>query len=190
MDDNTQWLIIGGLIGVIIGGIIQGGITNYTNMILLQTQQKSELKTLANEFMNDLNFIEKAESDFENFISNPKSEFNDPNSPRYHSTLSWQDPIYPSWGMYYSNRQDISKFDANLTKKLISFYGMVLTAESQREQYNNYDTLFPREKNDSYLEKNRIQNLKRIFNNMAGNINQSRSMIPQLRIDLQNVANS
>jgi hypothetical protein len=62
-----------------------------------------------------------SEKEFENYKSNPTSPYNDPKSPRYHSTLSWQDPIYPSWGMYYSNRQDLSKFDSNLSKKLIAF---------------------------------------------------------------------
>ncbi|MCK9581367.1 MAG: hypothetical protein M0Q92_13090 [Methanoregula sp.] len=179
MDENTIWLIaatvIAALIGAIVGAMISGWMTDNTNMKILQIQQKNELKALANEFLNDLNFIEMSEKEFENYKSNPTSPYNDPKSPRYHSTLSWQDPIYPSWGMYYSNRQDLSKFDSNLSKKLIAFYGLVLTAESQREQYNNYDTLYPRDKNDSYLEENRKSNLLRIFNNMENNIIQSRS---------------
>jgi hypothetical protein len=97
--------------------------------------------------------------------------------------------------MYYSNRQDISKFDANLSKNLISFYGLVLTAESEREQYNNYDSELLRNKYllvnyEPSIEENHLQNQLRIFNNMADNINKSRPMIFQLKKDLQNVVNS
>lgn len=194
MDENTYWLIIGGTIGAIIGalfgGIIQGWITDYNNMKILHIQQNNEVKTLAVEFLNDLNFIETAESNFEDFIYNPQSDYNNLNSPRYHATIAWQDPIYPTWGMYYSNRQDISKFYPELSKELILFYGLVLTAESEREQYNNYDKLFPRDEKDNFLEENRKQNLIRIFNNMKGNINKSRPMIAQLRIKLEKISNS
>lgn len=198
MKEDNKWLLITaiiGVLGVLLGAYITGLMNEKSNVEILRNQQQNERKTLANEYLNDLNYIERAESNFENYLFDPNSSFNDPKSPTYHRTISWQDPIYPSWGMYHSNRQDISKFDANLSKNLISFYGLVLTAESERQQYNNYDSELLKnkyliDKYESSLEENHLQNQLRIFNNMADNINKSRPMISQLRIDLQNVANS
>ena len=154
-----------------------------------QTSQQ-EQKFLAREYLNDINFVEFAVSNFEDYIYNPASLFNNQSSNYYHRAIWWQDPIYPPWGMYYSNREDLAKFDNNLSKNLILFYGMTLTAESQREEYNNYDKLFPRDQSDPFLEGNRDQNLRRIWTNMALNINSSRSLIPQLKQDLQKIADS
>jgi len=194
MDENTLWLIVGGVIGAILGAVIGGVFTFYStdlnNMKLIQIQNKNEIKALANEYLNDLDFIENAQKDFEHFIQDPNSDFNNPQSPRYHSTIAWQDPIYPTWGMYHSNRQEIGKFDPNLAKKMITFYGLVLNAEAQRLQYNDYDKLYPRDLNDQYLEENRKSNLLRIFTNMERNINQSRPMISEIRRELEIVANS
>jgi len=194
IDVNTKWIIvatiIASFIGAFIGAAITGWYNDFSNKEIMQKQQKNEIKTLANEYLNDITFIDNAESNFEDYIFNPNSSFNDKNTRYYHSTIWWQDPIYPQWGMYYSNRQDIAKFESNVSRELIIFYGMVLTAESQREQYNNYDKLYERNVSDLGLEQNREQNLVRIFSSMAQNINKSRSQIQQIRTDLQNITNS
>jgi len=195
IDINTRGLIkitlvsaiVGALIGAVLGGLINGFVADYYNKDTLQMQQKNDLKILANEFLNDIAFVDYSESTFEDYRFNPSSDFNNPNSSFYKQFIKWEDPIYPQWGMYYSNRQDLNKFNVNLSRKLVDFYSKVLTAESQRDEFNNYDTLFPIDQNNLMLRDNRNNNLKRIWNNMAGNINSSRSSILSLRSDLQHI---
>jgi len=68
------------------------------------------------------------------------------------------------------------------------------TAESEREQYNNYVSELLKNKYlldyEPSIEENHLQNQLRIFNNMADNINKSRPMISQLKKDQQNAVNS
>lgn len=143
-------------------------------------QNQKELKTIANGYLSDIAYVDYSLSTFEN------SYFNKPDE----RGLKWEDPIYPDWGLYYSNRQDIGKFGKNISQKMYNFYNIVLTAEFQRKQFNNYDNEFPINFSDSWQKENRMKNLNRIYTNMAGNINESRRQLNELRTDLLSFVNS
>jgi hypothetical protein len=83
--------------------------------------------------------------DYVNLTINAYLEtFNTPGSPWYHVPPSYYSkPLYPDWGLYYSNRQDISKFNPDLATSMYDFYYKILTVESDRMQYNDYENLHP-----------------------------------------------
>lgn len=79
--------------------------------------KSSELKSLSNGYISDLDFVNRS-------LSATLSTYNDPNSPDYNKPTKIVTEIYPNWGLYYSNRQDIQKFDPELSSEIYEFYSV------------------------------------------------------------------
>jgi hypothetical protein len=52
------------------------------------------------------------------------------------------DNFYPAYGLYYSNRADISKFDPQTSASLYRFYYHLLRADDQRKMFSDFDTVY------------------------------------------------
>jgi len=98
--------------------------------------QKTERSNLAKGYLIDVEYVNKT-------INNYIMTFNDPNNPDKGQPQNFIIPLYPDWGLYYSNRQDISKFPPQLSNDTYYFYNKILLAEFARKEFNNYENLHP-----------------------------------------------
>lgn len=172
------------LIALLISGILLPVCVSYLTFQYTSTQNtKNEQKHLATEFYYDIDYVELQESLFEDTLNDPGIDYNNPGSPFFNETFNWVSPLYPDWGMYYSNRQDINKFRPDVACNLSMFYQDVLTAETERQTYMYYDKMVERDPSDAALEENRDSVLHALFEDMRGNINSSRQRIPELKTE-------
>jgi len=144
---------------------------------------QNEKKQVAKMFLADIEYEEK---NFEGILD---ATF-DVNNPDYMTCVNIIQPIYPEWGFWHSNRQDISKFDINLQNKLISFYQVVLTAEDARNVYNNFDINYPVDPNDSKVVQNRLITKHSVCNSIFNSIVAAKNKTPELKKELSIIANS
>lgn len=125
---------------IIIGSILLIGVPLLVSYLFFNYQYSqttlSEQKNLANGYISDLENVNRT---LEPLIR----KLDDPQDPDYHKPQFITVSLYPSWGLYYSNRQDIQKFDKTVSVELYDFYYELLTAEDARIFFNNYDTLYP-----------------------------------------------
>ena len=179
------------LIALFISGIILPVCVSYLTFQYTSAQNtKNEQKHLANEFYYDIDYVELQESLFENSLNDPTMDYSNPDSPFFNETFVWITPLYPDWGMYYSNRQDINKFSPALSSSLSIFYQDVLTAETERQIYMYYDKMVERDPNDTALEENRATMLHDLFDDMREQVNSTRQRIPELKQQLADIASS
>jgi hypothetical protein len=174
------FLIILAVIGSVIGsGVVQSVLTYQT--------QKSEQINLAKGYLMDIDYINRT-------INGYLEIYNTPGSPWYHIPPAYYArPFYPDWGLYYSNRQDISKFDPDLSKSMYDFYYKILTAEDDRKQYNDYETLHPL--NPNYPldpQRENISLAKSVFNQEIWAVidDVHTYTIPNLKTELNRIINS
>jgi len=126
--------ILMGLIVVIIIPII---VSYFTFNYQYSHTGAGERKNLANGILNDLEYVNQT-------LSFQLSQIDDPNSPDYHKNpVVIPVNLYPTWGLYYVNKQDIAKFNPQLSAELYDFYYTILKAEDARITFNNYETLYP-----------------------------------------------
>jgi hypothetical protein len=92
---------------------------------VLATSLDKERKSLANGYLSDLDQVNQSMWGFLCQVYNK-------DDPDYGKLTYWTLPLYPEWGLYYSNRQEISKFDPSLSKDMYDFYYLVLSAEYLR----------------------------------------------------------
>jgi hypothetical protein len=146
----------------------------------------AERKNLAIGLLSDIEYVNQT-------LAFQLSQIDDPNSPDYHKNpVMVTMNLYPTWGLYYSNRQDIVKFNQPLSSDLYNFYFQILTAEEQRIIFNNYDTIFPI--NPSGNLTIQYENRNKVRSSMwTGQYNRMRDcyyvQIPKLKAELQKIQN-
>lgn len=147
--DTTPWAekkwpaIILILLAVIGTGVVQTIISQHeidqTQKQINQTQ-KQELINLAKGYLIDIENVNKT-------ITAYRYEFNNPDNPDHNKPQEFINPLYPSWGLYHSTKQEISKFPPKLSNHMYYFYNQILIAENARMEFNNYKSLHPLDPN-------------------------------------------
>jgi hypothetical protein len=125
----------------------------------------NDRKNLANGYISDLENVNRT-------LGGIISDLDNPNNPDYHKYLTKiTNYLYPPWGLYYSNRQDIQKFDSKTSSDLYDFYNKLLLAEQGRILYNDYESLHPYipDRNGT-IPLLQIQNTAEVKTNMANGI--------------------
>jgi hypothetical protein len=145
-----------------------------------------ERKNLANGYISDLENVNRT-------LDQVIADLENPNNPDYHKNpVRISESLYPSWGLYYSNRQDIQKFDSKLSSELYDFYNELLIAEDGRIFMNNFYTLNPINPDTSLeLQENYKQVRLSAFNLVYNKIHDCYdNKLPQLIIELKTVRDS
>ncbi|MHB8164211.1 MAG: hypothetical protein ACYDDV_07645 [Methanoregula sp.] len=178
------------LVLLIITAIISGLISVIFSIVLFNyqfsTTTLTERKNLANGYLSD---IENVNGSLGGFIT----EYSIPTITKVKPMSKWGNSFYPEWGLYYSNRQDISKFDPELSKDLYEFYYILLNAEFCRQEFNNYDQTHPKDPDQpiEQYKQNSGENKEKLFNNMNNLVVECYTIrIPNLITKLKSVANS
>ena len=148
--------------------------------------EKSEQINLAKGYLFDVESVNIT-------ISSYIEQFNDTSSPDYQKAQKYITPLYPSWGLYHSNRQDISRFPTNLSNNMYYFYNRILIAENARLEFNNYETLHPISPNaplnqqTQNINDTKMKLFKAYFEIITDLYNYT---IPNLKKDLNDMLNS
>lgn len=170
------------LISITLSAIISFALF-YTQFSLTK---ESEKKVIANGYLSDIESVNTSLFNFKNDYSTPTLSGELPMS-------KWIPPLYPEWGLYYSNRQEISKLDPELSKELYDFYNLLLMAELSKDEFNNFDSRHPKgefQSTEEYLQNTHEIKMK-IFTTMINLVNECYDYrIPYLRARLTKVINS
>jgi hypothetical protein len=181
IKDLGTGLILLVIVPIIVSAIVSAWSFNYQ----FTNTMKNEQKNLANGYISDLEYVNRS-------ISALNKTFNDPANPDYHKRTKIVTPLYPSWGLYYSNRQDIQKFDPELSSDMYEFYSWILQAEDNRVQYNSFDSQYPLESEivTPELLQNRQEQKEKLFDSMIDNIKRCDDYLPALLTGIKNVRDS
>jgi len=164
------------LIAAIISAVISVAVFSYQSYLT----QKSEQRSLATGYLLE---IENVGPPLVKFIA-----FNASMSATDFRPVVPMDNFYPAYGLYYSNRADISKFDPQTSASLYRFYYHLLRADDQRKMFSDFDTVYA-VKNGNPGDPAANGTLKKeIYLHMVDDLNQSVTEIPQLKLQLQNYA--
>jgi hypothetical protein len=98
------------------------------------------------------------------------------------------DNFYPAYGLYYSNRADISKFDSETSASLYRFYYHLLRADDQRKMFADFDTVYAVGSGNPGDPAANGTLKREIYLHMVDDLNQSVTEIPRLKLQLQNYA--
>jgi hypothetical protein len=149
-----------------------------------------ERKNIANGYISDLEDVNLT-------LTGAIQHLDDPNDPDYHKSMTkMTNYLYPPWGLYYSNRQDIQKFDSNTSNNLYYFYHELLFTEQTRVLYNNFDAndIFPPTNNTTILLahiQNSIKIKEKMANDMYNNIHDCHdNQLPKLIDELKKIRDS
>ena len=176
---DTQKSIIKFLATVILSVVISIVLFNYQ----ISTTTAQEKRSLANGFLIDIQNTNET-------VRGVILAVEDKNDPDYNRVRYLKRPFYSDWKMYYSNRQDIIKFEPVLAKKLYNFYDRLLMAEETRNLINNYDSDNPPDPNNAAAVQNHFETKKKMYDSMITDIYKSYSEIPDLKIELEKVTHS
>jgi hypothetical protein len=179
---ELQLVLITVLLSALLSALVSFGLFNYQ----FSTSTLSERKTIANGYLSDLYLVQIRLDSFRDDYIAPLKNGSIKNS-------GWGTPIYPEWGLYYSNRQDISKFDPELSKDMVTFYNLILESEYYRNEVNNWETLHPIRSNQSFANYSRIESndTKSMLNIMDKNTDYClNNLLPRIRQNLTKIANS
>lgn len=164
------------IVGAIISAIISVTLFSYQ----VSQTQKSEQRSLATGYLLEIENIEPSLTRLVAFNASANTTDFHPVAPL--------DSFYPSYGLYYSNRVDISKFDPETSASLYRFYYHLLRAEDQRLLLLNFDIDHPANATNPADAVFREALKKGIYLNMMADLNLSVSEIPELKAKLQTYA--
>jgi len=88
-----------------------------------------ELRKKASSFLSDILYVNLT-------LTKVLQKYNDRSNPDYHKPVRWQEPFYPDWGLYLSDRHLLGKFEFNLSHNLTMLYNRLLEDEDARKNYN------------------------------------------------------
>jgi hypothetical protein len=160
--------------------IVPAIVSSSVSWFMIQTQLQNEQRNIANGYLSDLDFVERSLTvQWNEYMASPDAD----------NPIQWVNPVYPPWGLYYSNRQDISKLDPDLAKQTYQVYYLLLITEDARNTNNNFDKLYYTDFNNNASVQNRIISRSSAFNSMMTGINTSIHVIPYLKANLAKVAN-
>ena len=164
------------LIAAIMSAVISVAVFNYQSYLT----DKNEQRNLATGYLLE---IENVGPPLVKFIAFNASM----NATEFRPAVP-MDNFYPAYGLYYSNRADISKFDPQTSASLYRFYYHLLRADDQRKMFSDFDTVYA-VKNGNPGDPAANGTLKKeIYLHMVDDLNQSVTEIPQLKLQLQNYA--
>ena len=173
------------IIAVAGSGVAQVLITQHFNS---QNQQTEQIN-LAKGYLMDIEFVNATINGYFVLLPDPTKPWDSNNNP----PQIFDSPLYQNWGLYYSNRQDISKFPPKLSNELYYFYNSILEADSIRLEYNNLNAVYPIY-NNSPLEP-QIQKRTRLGNSLYSEYwriitELHTTTIPNIKKDLNDTINS
>lgn len=166
------------LIAAIMSAVISVAVFSYQSY---QTD-KNEKRNIATGYMLE---IENLEPDLSEFLAFNASRNTTPYIP-----IIKLDNFYPSYGLYYSNRADISKLDPQVSAELYRFYYHMLHADDQRKLFNSYDTDYPPGNLPVPDTLDREKFKMRYYFTMMSDINASYQQIPEIKEQLKKYVNS
>jgi hypothetical protein len=166
------------LIGAILSAIISVSIFSYQ----VSQTQKAEQKSLATGYLLEIDNIGPPLAKF--IAANASMD------AAHFVPIHSMDNFYPPYGLYYSNRADISKFDTQTSSSLYRFYYHLLRADDQRKLFNDFDTTGSVNASNPGDAVSREEIHTGIYLNMMADLNQSVSEIPELKAQLKKYADS
>lgn len=164
------------LIAAILSAVISVAVFSYQSYLT----DKNEKRNIATGYLLE---IENVGPPLVRFIA-----FNASMNPTDFRPAVPMDNFYPAYGLYYSNRADISKFDPLTSASLYRFYYHLLRADDQRKLYADFDTLYDVKSGDPGDPVANGTLKREIYLNMVDDLNQSVTEIPPLKLLLQNYA--
>jgi hypothetical protein len=127
-NNNRKEKILMIFISVIVSAIISAILAYIIFNIQFITTTNLEKKNIANGFLSDVKMSEYHLLRVENSFN----DFNNPESPNHNQLIYFAYSIYPPYGLFNSNKQDIYKLDPILSNKLFDFYYNMTLLEEER----------------------------------------------------------
>lgn len=181
MTDNNKdkaelILAIITIIVMIIGVCLGSWLSDQSANNLWHNQQRIEQKNSANAYISDLTYVNQTLSYYDGPVYPPSRIFN---------------VLYPSWGLYYSDRQDIQKFDPQLSSDMYDFYYELLTAENERVWLNQIANTYPSDYFMTLPPEKRNQTLMEdVFYDVIYKVHDCHKKIPGLIANLTKASES